>query len=230
MPDFVQVGRMLSAGLLVAVCAACSSGPQLQPETALLPERVELVDVPFFYLNDAYGGSSALAAVLNHHAVIATPGIVETRMRKLAKGKSQQDALAVVARSYDQLVYPVATDLDSLIQQVAGGQPVLVHIEKSFAGPGGEFALLVGYDQRERTVVLRQGHARRWRVSLSDFDEAWSEAGRWAVIVLPASMLPPQPDRVTWLNALRALQEQGRDLAVQRGLLAARARWPDATL
>ncbi|WXL23966.1 peptidase C39 family protein [Ectopseudomonas mendocina] len=230
MAGWLSVAKVIPVGLLLVLSVACSSGPQLKPETGSLPERVELVDVPFFYLNDPSGGDSALAALLNHHSVLTTPGVVKQRLSDLAGGQEPRKALAVVAGSYDQVVYPLATSLDALIQQVAGGFPVLVQLDKTFSGPGGEFALLVGYDQRERTVVLRRGNVRRLHMRLSDFDEAWAEAGRWAVVILPANNLPAQADRETWMSALRELQMQGRDLAVQRGVSAARAHWPDFRL
>ena len=230
MAGWIVLGRSLCVSMLLVMCVACGSGPQLKPETAALPERVELVDVPFFYLSEASGGSSALAAVLNHHSVISTPGLIEARIQELARGQREREALAVVARSYDQAVYPLSAELDALIQQVAGKNPVLVQLDKSFSGPGGEFALLVGYDRRERILILRKGNARRLRVSLNDFDQQWAEAGRWAVVVLPANVLPAQAEHERWLDTLRALQQQGRDAAVRRGLAAAKAKWPDAQL
>lgn len=225
----VRAARFLS----IAMCcllSACASGPQLLPETKRLPERVELADVPFFQLSDAQGGPSALAALLNHHAVISSPGLVDKRIQQLAKGHSPQAGLEVVARSYDLLVYPLPGNLDALLRQVSAGHPVLLMQDRLFAGPGSQFAVLVGYDQRERTLVLRSGNSRRWYTSFASFDDAWSEAGRWAVLVQPASQLPAQPVEQVWLQAARELQRQGRSEAAQRALRTARQVWPNAAL
>jgi hypothetical protein len=205
-----------------AICfllAACAQGPQLLPETQRLPERVELADVPFFQLSDASGGPSALAALLNHQGVISSPGLVEQRIQQLAKGQSPQAGLETVARSYELLVYPLAGNLDALMQQVSAGHPVLL-----------QFAVLVGYDQRERTLVLRSGNTRRWYTSFASFDEAWGEAGRWAVLVQPTNQLPAQPVKQTWLTAAQALQQQGRAEAARRALRTARQAWPGVDL
>lgn len=221
--------RLLPFAMLVLL-AACAGGPQLLPETKRLPERVELADVPFFQLSDAQGGPSALAALLNHHGVISSPGLVDERMQQLAKGQSPQAGLEAVARSYELLVYPIPGNLDALIQQVSAGHPVLVMQDRLFGGPGSQFAVLVGYDQRERTLVLRSGNTRRWYTSFASFDDAWSEAGRWAVLVQPTNQLPAQPVERVWLQAARELQQQGRGDAARRALRAARQVWPDAAL
>lgn len=225
----VRVVKFLPVALLFLLCA-CSSGPQLLPETKRLPERVELADVPFFQLSDAQGGPSALASMLNHHGVISSPGLLDERLQQLAAKQDVQSGLETVARSYDLLVYPLQGSLDVLMQQVAAGHPVLVMQDRLFGGPGAQFAVLVGYDQRERTLVLRSGNTRRWYTSFASFDEAWGEAGRWAVLILPANQLPAQPIKQTWLTATQALQQQGRAEAAQRAMRTARQAWPDAGL
>lgn len=228
-----QLIRTLKAVPLLMCClvmVACARGPQLLPETARLPERVELADVPFFQLSDSQGGPSALAALLNHHGVISSPGLVDERIQQLAKGQSAQAGLERAARSYELLVYPLAGNLDTLIQQVSAGHPVLVMQDRLFAGPGSQFAVLVGYDQRERTLVLRSGNTRRWYTSFASFDDAWAGVGRWAVLIQPADQLPAQPVKQLWLQGARDLQQQGRAQAAQRALRAAQQVWPDAAL
>lgn len=225
----VHAVRLLSV-VVFCMLSACVSGPQLLPETKKLPERVELADVPFFQLSDAGGGPSALAALLNHFGVVTSPGLVDERIQQLAKDKPPQDGLETVVRSYDLLVYPLAENLDALLQQVSAGHPVLVMQDRLFAGPGSQFAVVVGYDQRERTLVMRSGNTRRWHTSFARFDDAWSGAGRWAVVISPTSQLPAQPEQQVWLQAVRDLQQQGRTAAVQRALRTARQVWPDAAL
>lgn len=225
----IRALRLLPLGILVLL-SACASGPPLLPQTKQLPERVELADVPFFQLSDAQGGPSALAALLNHHGVISSPGLIDERMQQLAKGQSPNAQLETVARSYELLVYPLPGNLDALMQQVSAGHPVLLMQDRLFAGPGSQFAVLVGYDQRERTLVLRSGNTRRWYTSFASFDNAWGEAGRWAVLIQPTSQLPAQPNKEVWLNAARDLQQQGRGEAAQRALRSAQHVWPNAAL
>ncbi|HLA30734.1 MAG TPA: PA2778 family cysteine peptidase [Pseudomonas sp.] len=227
MPKSSLCCRVLSLAS-VLLLAACARVP-LAPETLRLPERVELSDVPFFQQSDAQGGASALAALLNHHGVISSPGLLEQRIQQ-AGAVSAQAGLEFAARSHDLLVYPVEANLDALLQQVAAGHPVLVLQHKTLAWPGAQFAVLVGYDKREQTLVLRSGNTRRWYTRFARFDSAWEEAGRWAVVLAPADQLPAQPQLNTWLQAAEALRQQGRDDAAQRALRTARKQWPAAGL
>lgn len=219
--------RVLPLAVL-CLLAACARVP-LEPETLRLPERVELSDVPFFQQSDAQGGASALAALLNHHGVISSPGLLEQRIQQ-AGAVSAQAGVEFAARSHDLLVYPLERNFDALLQQVAAGHPVLVLQHKMLAWPSDQFAVLVGYDQRERTLVLRSGNTRRGYTSFARFSRAWEEAGRWAVVLTPADQLPAQPQLSTWLQAVEALRQQGRDEAAQRALRPARKQWPQAGL
>ncbi|MCU1717356.1 peptidase C39 family protein [Pseudomonas sp. 5P_3.1_Bac2] len=221
---------------LVFVCllsSACSSDAPMLLNRSGLPERVELADVPFFRLSDEVGGASALAAQLNHHEVIVSPGLVSTRIEQLPKsaaGANSPSALSAAARSYDMLVYSLPANLEALLTQVAAGQPVLLKLDEGFAGGDTEYANLVGFDQRQQIMLLRAGNNRRMHLPFKDFDKAWAEAGRWAVLVLPANTLPAQPDQALWLQGARDLQAQGRTDAAQRALRTAHKVWPDAQL
>ena len=77
---------------------------------------------------------------------------------------------------------------------------------------------------------MRSGNTRRWYTSFASFDDAWEEAGRWAVLIQPTNQLPAQPLERVWLQAARDMQQQGRGTAAQRALRTARQVWPDAAL
>jgi hypothetical protein len=229
----IRAGAWLPLIMLCLLSSACSSNAPMLPNHSGLPERVELADVPFFRLSDEAGGASALAALLNHYEVIVSPGLVSTRIGQLPKaadGEHSPKSLSAAARSYDMLVYPLPANIEALLTQVAAGQPVLVKLDDGFAGGDTEYANVVGFDQRQQIMVLRAGNNRRMHLPFKDFDKAWAEAGRWAVMVLPASTLPAQPDQALWLQGARDLQGQGRSEAAQRALRTAHKLWPDAQL
>lgn len=233
MLQLIRAGAWLPLLVLCLLSSACSSNAPMQLNTHGLPERVELADVPFFRLSDEGGGPSALAALLNQHEVIVSPGLVSTRISQLPKASTagdSQNALSAAARSYDMLVYSLAPNLETLLSQISGGEPVLIKLEEGFAGGDTQFATVVGFDQRQQIMLLRAGHNRRMHMSFQDFDKAWAEAGRWAVLIMPASRLPTQPDQALWLQGARDLQAQGRSEAAQRALRSARKVWPGAQL
>ncbi|MHA6493572.1 peptidase C39 family protein [Pseudomonas borbori] len=214
--------------VLLCMLGACASSPQLLPETRKLAERVELSDVPFFQASGERGAPSALAMMLNQRRVVSSPGLLESRIRQ-ADTEDARLGVESAARSHDTLVYPLDATLDALMQQVAAGNPVLVLLGGAF-GSSEQFAVLVGYDQRERTLVLRSGNVRRREVGFASFDSAWEDAGRWSVLLLSTDQLPAHPEKDRWLAAAKALQVQGRTEAAQRALRTARQTWSSAEL
>ena len=76
----------------------------------------------------------------------------------------------------------------AVLAEVAAGNPVLVLQNLAFDFyPQWHFAVVVGYDRRERTLILRSGTTRRLVDDFASFDQSWARGGRWAVLALPPS-------------------------------------------
>ncbi len=140
----------------IVLLTACARSPVLSPEAERLPERVELTDVPFFP-QDAYQcGPAALATMLNQRGVLTTPGALKDRVYIPSREGSLQVEMVAAARNHEMLVYPLQPRLDAVLAEVAAGNPVLVLQNLAFDFyPQWHFAVVVGYDRRERTLILR---------------------------------------------------------------------------
>jgi tetratricopeptide (TPR) repeat protein len=215
----------------VLLLAACARSPLLSPEAERLPERVELSDVPFFP-QDAYQcGPAALATLLNQRGVLTTPGVLKDKVYLPGREGSLQVEMVAAARAHDMLVYPLQPRLEALLAEVAAGNPVLVLQNLAFDFyPQWHFAVVVGYDRRERTLILRSGTTRRLVDDFAGFDQSWARGGRWAVLALPPEQLPAQADMRTWLKAASDLEQTGRKMAAQRAYRRATQAWPDQAL
>jgi tetratricopeptide (TPR) repeat protein len=203
----------------------------LPPETSRLPERVELSSVPFFPQSAYQCGPAALATMLTQRGVLTSPGLLKDKVFIPGREGSLQVEMVAAARAHELLVYPLQPRLDALLAEVAAGNPVLVLQNLAFDWyPRWHFAVVVGYDRRERTLILRSGTERRWLTDFSSFDSTWARGGRWAVLTLPADQLPAQPELRPWLQAASDLEETGRGAAAQRAYLAATRQWPEQSL
>ena len=71
------------------------------------------------------------------------------------------------------------------------------------------YAVLVGYDRAEQTLLLRAGNSRRWQTSFASFESAWQSSGAWAVLVLAPVQLPAKVDAQRWLLAADEVARAG---------------------
>ncbi|MCY1284617.1 hypothetical protein D9M68_456750 [compost metagenome] len=219
MPALNRLLRPLLVAGCVALLAGCAAQP-LSPKLRAVPERVELSGVPFFAQNAYQSAPASMAALLTQQGEVVTPGMIEHELQLPQKEASLQEGLAATARKHGLLVYPLDNQLDGLLEQVAAGNPVLVHMREGFGWmPGWRYALLIGYDRKNQQVLLRQGHQRRAQMSFSAFQSSWDEAGNWAVLLQAPNQLPASVERTRWLKAADELAAAGQANAAKMARL-----------
>ncbi|WP_375739466.1 PA2778 family cysteine peptidase [Pseudomonas boanensis] len=189
---------------------ACAEHPR-SPRVSALPEAVELSGVPFFAQNAYQSAPAALAALLTQQGEVVTPGLLESELRLPQQEESLQRSIADVARQHGLLVYPLGSGLDDLLEQVAAGNPIMVYVKQGYGLlPSWRFALLVGYDLDNRTLLLRSGHQRRMQMGFGEFEAGWDAASRWAVLLQSPDQLPAAVERGRWLKGAEELDAAGQ--------------------
>lgn len=218
--------RLCLALLAVVWLAGCARGPLVAVDDGNLPRQVELSEVPFFAQDEYQCGPAALATMLNHRGLSSSPEQLVDRVYLPERQGSLQVEMVAAARAHGLLVYPLATRMETLLQEVAAGNPVLVLQNLAFnRWPQWHFAVVVGYDLDEQQVILRSGTEERRHESFREFQRAWFKGQRWAVLTVEPDRIPGSAELTPWMEAASDLEETGQQQAARRAYAAAAERW-----
>ncbi|GAA3908189.1 PA2778 family cysteine peptidase [Halomonas cibimaris] len=230
--------------MLAVLLSGCATGPALQPATYQLPKRVELTNVPFYPQEKYQCGPAALATALNY-APAAKPRSAAVWKAPQARGRkrdthitaknlvpqvfipgrdgSVQPEMLATARRHERIAYPVRPTLDALLAHVADGYPVVVMQNLSLpVWPMWHYAVVIGYDLGEESLILRSGETRRHRVSFRRFDATWARSQRWGFVLARPGRIP---SGITPRRAVQAIS----DYQALHGIRAALSSWQALT-
>ncbi len=225
--DALRWPGVLLSGLITG-CSSLAIGPQIPPLPEQIPAYVELDETPFFPQERYHCGPAALATLLQHRKIPATPESLArlTYLRDL-KG-SLQIELVATARQQGVMVYPLQGDLPDLLREVAAGNPVLILQNQAFKWfPRWHYAVVVGYDLERKLLILRSGRERRWITDFRTFMNTWRRAGNWAIVTLPPGLLPATSSPPQYLMAAHELEQIGDYRSAHLAYQAAVEAWPD---
>ncbi|WP_038048851.1 PA2778 family cysteine peptidase [Thioalkalivibrio sp. ALJ2] len=219
---------------LVAVLwlSGCATAPQSAQLSSQVPEdiptRVELEDTPFFPQEDYQCGPAALATVLGARGIDASLEELIDEVYIPAREGSLQAEMRAAARARDLVAYRVEPQLESILREVAEGNPVVVFQNLGVAMfPEWHFAVVMGYDLEEREVYLRSGPIERHVNSFARFERTWARGDRWAFLVTEPDQLPATAEPLRWLRAVNELEQVGRLGPAAAGYQTAMERWPE---
>lgn len=212
--------------MAVLLLAGCAGIPL--PED--LPSRADVASVPFHAQEVHACGPAAMAMVLGWGGLAVDPALLMTEIYTSGREGALADDLVGGARRHGRLAVPVV-GLPALLKELAAGHPVVVFQNLGLdLLPVWHFAVVVGYDLGEETVVLNSGANERMRVSLATFERTWRRAGGWAIVVLPPDSLPVATDETTVVKAAAGLERAGQNDAAAMAYTAVLRRWPNSLL
>ncbi len=201
---------------------------QLPQPTEDIPLRHELDSVPF-YPQEAYKcGPASLAMVLNWSGIRANVQSITPEVFTPARKGSLQSAMIGAARRHGRVAYPIKGP-DATFAEVAAGHPVIVLQNLGLSWfPVWHYAVVVGYDLHQGTVILHSGVTPRKRLSLRVFTNTWARSDYWALLVLPSSLLPATATEHNYVSAVLGLEKAHQCQAAVGAYNTALARWPDS--
>ena len=160
----------------------------------------------------------------------ATPA----ELASLLDSRARHDTLGTLAGlppRFGRLGYRIAPDLPALLVELAPGHPVLVQLSRGRSLLSEwHFAVVVGYDVRTDTIVVREASRRRHALRARDFMRAWSNADRWGMLVLRPGELPAAVSTASYLQAAIEFERHARPQDSLLVFEAALRRWPDEPL
>jgi hypothetical protein len=212
-------------------CAVFAEPPQSAALAASvplgLPPRRELRDAPFFPQTRYHCGPAALATVLAHAGMPATPEqLADAVFLPTREGALQVEMLAA-ARRFGAVAVPLPPQLVALLTEVAAGNAVIVlqNLGLAFA-PRWHYAVVVGYDLATREVVMRSGTTQREPMGFVLFERTWARGGHWAFTAMPPGRLPVTAGEADALQAAIGFERVAPAQQALRAYDSVVARWP----
>lgn len=222
----------LWAVALLALLAGCANTPLQYPHLPTSPTdatRVELSDTPFYAQEAYHCGPAALATVLQTSGVSdANPETLVDQVYLPGQQGSLQTELLAATRRAERIPYVLEPKLEYLLQELRAGHPVLVLQNLQLPRwPQWHYAVVVGFDLEASEVILRSGITERQVVSLRRFERTWQLGDYWAMVVPEPGQIPKTATATKYLQAVVALEQQGRWPVAAQGYQTALEHWPD---
>jgi tetratricopeptide (TPR) repeat protein len=214
------------AGAFLSGCAGFHISTKLK-KTSGIPSRFELDAVPFFPQKAYQCGPAALAEVLQYSGLGITPENLTSEVFIPEKKGSLQTALIGAARRHGRIAYAVS-DPEDLFKEVAAGNPVVVLLNLGLSWyPVWHYAVVIGYDLTEKTLVLRSGNIAREVLSFWVFENTWARSHHWGIIILRPDQFPAVVKEDRFTEAVFGLEKARRFGDAIDGYQTVLTRWPD---
>ncbi len=221
------------SGLLVA-CAlslfSCAT-PTRETDALLarerdLPYHAEIANIPFQDQTETSCGPTTLSMALGYAGNPTPNEMLGREIFSPELNGTLQQPLIDAARRRGMMAVPVH-GLENVLREITGGYPVIVFENLAFNWyPRWHYALVVGYDLSESTVILHTGHDERKHWDLRKFERSWVYGDYWGLVVLPPGKLSASASELENMDAGAALEDLGFLESARATYSAVLARWP----
>jgi tetratricopeptide (TPR) repeat protein len=228
---YTQLFRpLLTLGILLSLLAGCSVFRQMEmpPLPEALPATHELTAVPFFPQEEYQCGPASLAMAVSWSGLPLRPEDLVDEVYTPARKGSLQIAVIAAARRHGRLAYEVS-DLESLFPEIAAGYPVLILQNLGVSWfPVWHYAVVIGYDAEDKTIILRSGTTARKVMPFGVFEKTWARSNYWGILILKPTELPALALEINYVGSVAGLERARQYQAAVSGYQTALSRWPES--
>jgi tetratricopeptide (TPR) repeat protein len=191
-----------------------------------LPSAHELEAVLFFPQKDYQCGPAALAMAINWSGLPVQPDDIVDQVYTPSRKGSLQIAMIAAARRHGRLAYEIS-ELSSLFPEIAAGYPVIILQNLGLSWiPVWHYAVVIGYDETEESIILRSGTTSRKVMPFGVFEKTWKRSNYWGITILKPTQLPALPVEKKYLAATLGLEKARQFQAAVTGYSTALTKWP----
>ncbi len=217
---------MLAFLYLLSGCAA--TGVREVVGNKQLVRKIELTNTPFFPQELYQCGPAALATALNAVNIQVTPEQLTPEVYIPSRQGSLQIEMLATARRHGAIAIQIPPQLESLLQEVAAGNVVVVMQNLGLSWvPSWHYAVVIGYDLDQERIWLRSGTFKRFEMTLSAFQRTWARSEYWAFTALPPDQLPVSASADAVATALVPYEKNATIAARKIAYQTAVDRWPN---
>jgi tetratricopeptide (TPR) repeat protein len=226
-----RVAGMLFILALASACATPLQTLSIREKPPDIPPQQELTSTPFYPQLDYYCGPAALAALANYRDIEVQPDDIAPLIYVPDLKGSLQEEVIAATRRFNLLPVQLDGNLESIFREIASGNPVLVLQNLGLdIYPKWHYAIVIGYDLDEETIVLRSGTRERLVRSFSLFERTWQRAGHWSLAIVAPGQVPVTVDAESFLNTLIEFEQTSGSYPAYQGYLSAMKKWPSNVL
>ncbi|MBL1276636.1 MAG: PA2778 family cysteine peptidase [Ectothiorhodospiraceae bacterium] len=219
---------------LLLVLSGCASGlqtQQLRVNPAGFPDQKELSHTPFFPQQQYQCGPAALATVLNHSGVKIDAQSLQSEIYLPSRRGSLQIEILASTRRHNRVPYKIEPTLFALFSEITAGNPVLVLQNLGFNwAPQWHYAVVIGFNIPQRTVILRSGMEARHMTAMDTFELTWARSNYWGLVITAPDNLPATATAERYLRSVVDIENttlKGRWQRVNTAYRSALTRWPN---
>lgn len=193
-----------------------------------IPLTHEIADVPFFPQEEYYCGPTTLAEVLNFYGFETEAEEIAPSLFIPERRGSLQIEMVSSARQYGLLSYAQKTTIEKLLSLVSEDIPVIVlqNLGTSWY-PRWHYALVIGYNLADGTVLLHTGPSPSRTVPMALFENTWRRGEYWMLAAFPPQKSSSYLDPFLYVRAAQDLMEVNMADASLTALESAATQWND---